>query len=263
MGRWPTMARALFVALTLTAAMAACGGGDDGDNGEPAGATSTTASSTRTAAATTEPASTAASDASATAPANSQDLATLTDVRDRFIASTFVATYENRGPQDAEFVPVRIYKDAQDRYRVDFIGQRDGQAYSGSSIIDRGSAYICGTGEFARLIGGNEAGACARDPGGTGNPLEALFGAFNADPDIRIIERSQRQISGRTADCYTTEHATSLERGTVCQDAAGGALLAIESADPLGTNIVATELRDQVSDADFAPPYEVRELPNQ
>lgn len=262
MGRWPTMARALFAALAFTMTLAACGGDGD-DNGDPAAATSTQASVTGTPATTTEPGSTAAPDPSATAPASPQDLATLTEVRNLFISSTFVATYENRGPQDADFVPVRIYKDAQDRYRVDFIGQRDGQAYSGSSIIDRGTAYICGTGEFARLIGGSEAGACARDPGGAGNPLEALFSAFNADPDIRIVERSERPIAGRTANCYTTEHADSLERGTVCQDPASGALLAIESADPLGTNIVATELRDHVNDADFAPPYEVRELPNQ
>jgi hypothetical protein len=49
----------------------------------------------------------------------------------------------------------------------------------------------------------------------------------------------------------------------VCQDSAGGALLAIESADPADTNIVATEVNDSVTDADFQPPYELRELPGE
>jgi hypothetical protein len=194
-------------------------------------------------------------------PANPDDLATLEDVRDLFVGSTFTATYQNLGRTDVTFVPVRIYKDGQQRYRVDFVGEREGQPYSGVSIIDQGSAYTCGTGELAVLIGGDESGACVRDPGGTGNPIEALFSAFNADPNLRILERTERQIAGRTARCFTTEHVASGARGTVCQDATGGALLAIESADPADTNIVATEVTDAVSDADFVPPYELHELP--
>jgi hypothetical protein len=260
MGKSPTMALALLLALALTSIFAACNGGDD-DNGGDGNGDATAAPTGTVGAGDETPDGTAPPDASPTSTANPDDLATLEDVRDLFIGSTFTATYENRGQTDVEFVPVRIYKDGEQRYRVDFVGQREGQPYSGVSIIDEGSAYICGTGELARLIGGNEAGACVRDPGGTGNPIEALFSAFSADPNLRILERSERQVAGRTARCYTTEHTASGERGTLCQDAAGGALLAIESADPAGTNIVATDVSDGVNDADFAPPYEVRELP--
>jgi hypothetical protein len=159
-------------------------------------------------------------------------------------------------------VPVRISKVGQTRYRVDFVGERAGQPYSGTTIVDQGTSYTCGTGELARLIGGSDAGACVRDTSGSGNPIEAIFSAFAVDEDIRLLRREERQLAGRTAQCYTTEQVSSGAAGTLCVDP-GGALLSIESADPNGTHIVAAVVTDSVTDADFMPPYEVRDVPAQ
>jgi hypothetical protein len=259
MRRWQKIAPALAAMVTLAAALASCRG--DGGNDTNESPTAASDERTQPAATVTADAATAPPDESPSAEANADDLDTLRQVRDRFIGSTFTATYENRGQTAVEFVPVRIFKDGESRYRVDFVGEREGQPYSGISIVDEGTGYICGTGELARLIGGDEAGACVRDPGGTGNPIEALFGAFTVDESLRIVERSERQVAGRIGQCYTTEHTASGARGTICTDSSG-ALLAIESADPTGTNIIASDVTDSVTDADFTPPYEVRELPD-
>jgi hypothetical protein len=259
MGRWQRVALAAVMALALALAAGACGGDSGGDERSDA----TTRAPEGTAAPATEVAARPSDQAaSPTAGANAADIETLRQVRARFVASTFSAAYENRGPAATAFVPLRVYKSGEGRYRVDFAGEREGQPYTGTSIVDEGTGFSCGTGPLALRLGGSEAGVCVRDPGGSGNPIEALFGAFNVDRSIRIVQQSQRQIAGRTADCYTTRHAASGAEGTLCVDQLG-VLLAIESADPNGTNIVASAVTDTASDADFVPPYEVRELPGE
>jgi hypothetical protein len=231
------------VAMALTSA--ACrGSGDDGErSATPASA------ATEIIAPTVE--ATSAAELDATAAAGLDELRV---VAERFGAATFSATYESRAGAPLRF---EIRKDLR-RFRLDVSGEREGAPFSAITIIGGSGSFACFTGAQAEAFGQSPDGVCAEVTNDAENPLTGVLAAFTVTEATRLLETGQRQIAGREATCYRTSNA-GIE-GTACFDPAG-VLLAIESTDAGGINLVAVQVADTVRDADFLPPFEVKAIP--
>jgi hypothetical protein len=258
MSTWRSVVMPLVACCALIASVA-CGGDNGGE--APAGDRSPARIITRSPAAAGTPAppsETPQTAATSTPPEDGTegDLAALRRIRNEFEASRFSATYEARGGDAQAYV---INKDGA-RFRMDITGSGESPAMNATILINETASYLCFTGEQAEVFGGDASGVCVEDPGGQGNALDGLLSAFTVDEGVRLLDTSQRSIAGRAATCYETEDTESGAAGTVCVSA-GGALLAVESADAGGVNVVATSISDDVDEAQFEPPYEVRALP--
>jgi hypothetical protein len=239
----------MFVAAAMT--LSGCrGDGNDDDAGTAPAASATTRAMEDSGDGTATPEA-----VSSATPEDTGGPAELREIRDRFIASTFSATYQSSGPEPAEY---RIHKDGA-RFRLDINDRRDGQPFTRVLIVTPSAAYLCVTGEPAEALGGDASGTCIQEASSAADPFEGLLSAFEVSASVRLLDTSERTIAGRAASCYTTEDTSSGASGTICVDA-GGALLAVESSGAGGISVVATAVVDTVTDADFAPPFTVLDI---
>ncbi|MEX2245450.1 MAG: hypothetical protein WEC75_02070 [Dehalococcoidia bacterium] len=167
---------------------------------------------------------------------------------ERYNDATFKVTYSiSGGAVDAsEFT---ISKDAEGRTRIDITAEGD----ESSIISDAEATYICSSSEQVCFKSEGAVGALA-------NPFVAIVAGVEALGAISDqLDRSERQIAGRDADCYNTEGVAGAEGGEVCWDENGVLLYASVAGDD--TVLEATAVSDEVSDTDFTPPYDVQEIP--
>lgn len=197
---------------------------------------------------------------------NGGDDGELRDAIDKFIASTYQAVYEAEG-LDSEGGPstLTMYKDGEDRIRFDFSGTTEGEEFSGTFIVNGEESIFCSEGDAFTGIPGvdaSEGGACFRAPEDGANPfggVENIFQDLESD-DMTLLGTSEREIAGSDATCYRTQDAEGTI-STACINDDGVLLEATDEGDENST-ITATSFSDDVSDADFAAPYEVQDFPS-
>jgi hypothetical protein len=256
----PTIASALAVLAALallSLAAAACGGG------------TSSADKTRTAAAGagTTPDTSDSPAAGATSPggAGEGDEA-LRDIRTKFVDATFKATYLMRSPSDPDLDNARLTleKRGRDRLRIELASTQSGENVSIIAIETPDVAVFClnNAGELGALFGVEPGeGVCFNNDPTGGTPVESIRASLTdlEDPDTQLIDRSQRTIAGRRADCYTTrDSAGDTEIGCFDED---GVLLYAETAGSDASTLEAQSVSRDVNDNDFTPPYEIKDLP--
>lgn len=234
---------AILMLLLITAA---CGGDDEKKTDEPT-AKDSTGDGTGTPEATDESGGAGGDGAS--------DLSALAAEYGDF---TGVVKYETSGFEGDAFTSMTIYRDGA-LSRVDYEGA-DG---SGSFITNADGAFICGDNQ------------CIKYPLGEGlDPTAALTSFLSAEsiqesfgdiPDGIDVEKSSEDIAGTDATCYTysgdlDETEAGDESGEVCF-AESGLLLRLDFTGGSGSgSFEAVEASEEVSNADFDPPFEVVDL---
>ena len=246
------------LALRLVAASAtilmlvlitACGGGDDkktDEGGSNATATKSTSGGEKTPSAT-----------DGTGSDGAADLKALAAEYGTFIG---VVKYETSG-FGGSLTSMTIYKDKA-RSRVDYEGS-DG---SGSFITNADGSFACSDNQ------------CIKYPAGQGLDPTAAFTTFISAETIEKsygdipegvdVKKSNRQIAGTDATCYTysgdiDKTEAGDESGEICF-AQSGLLLRLEFGGASGSGTFnAVQASEDVSEADFEPPFPVTEIPGQ
>lgn len=249
------MPRISIIALPVLIAsllFAACGGGDDGDNGD----TTSTATATATASDGTATASPNSTESSGSGSGNDSG-ATGGEVTDfaalaaNFANARFTATYQVSGTSDGEPVDGewRWYQDGPDRMRMDF--NADGE--EGTMISTTEGLLICAE------------GACFGLPAGAEDALPDLTSQLDGLQDEalsgEVRSAGSREIAGTTAECYEFEDNAEGASGLVCYADGGIPLLMESNGDGTTFRMEATEFRAGVSDEDFEAPFPVSALP--
>jgi hypothetical protein len=245
--------------IALATALSACGGDDDNADETPRA----TSEATRDDADAETPAPTGDDDDGG-GNGGGGDLA---DAVERFAGSTFTATYTatDSDPDNPLNGTMIIYKDGDDRFRIDVAGTVEG-VESTFVIIDAGDVSgfcLRGASEFLELLDlpEGEDGVCfANDP--TGGGFESFadqLRAFNEE-EFEVLDTSEREIAGRDADCFRIRDRETEEVNEVCIDDDGVLLYSNTEGDTVMT-LEATGVGDDPSDGDFELPYVVRELP--
>jgi hypothetical protein len=234
-------------AILMLVLITACGGGDDKtDSGGNATATNSSSGGEKTPAAT-----------DATGSDGSSDLSALAAEYGNF---TGVVKYETSGFGDS-LTAMKIYKDKA-RSRVDYEGS-DG---SGSFITNADGSFACAENQ------------CIKYPAGQGLDPTAAFTTFISAETIEKsygdipegvdVKKSSRQIAGTDATCYTysgdiDKTEAGDESGEICF-AQSGLLLRLEfSGASGGGTFNAVQASQDVSEADFEPPFPITEIPGQ
>jgi hypothetical protein len=255
MGRW-LLALLSIMLVSAMLLVAACGGGndddeDDGGDGDGDGAPTATETADNGDEATPD-----SDDGGGDEDDAASNLRALAEDYEDFRG---VIKYETTG-FDGAFSSMTIYK-GENASRVDYEGE-DG---TGTIITTSDAFYLCGE------------GACIKYPTGDASldPTAALTGFLSASsiseqysdiPDGIDVEESDEEIAGVNATCYTysgdiDETESGDETGAICVSESG-LLLRLEFSGAGGGAFEATEASDDVSDADFEPPFPVTELPD-
>lgn len=255
----PRAALALLCALTLTAA--ACNG--DNNDDPTGGRTATPTSASGTPSTTITPDATAAASPGATTGPGNDFAAT----QQAFRTARFRAEYAFSAPPDDPFGSGTqvFYKDGEQRLRIDVRGEFEGQPVEIIAIDTPSLSGFCVSGaasDLSALLGIENVGDAAcfetAEPGGLGvSGLREQFDRF-LDANATVVEIQPRTVAGIQARCYTTSAGDPPGNDESCFNT-DGVPLYIAGAD--GSLLQATTVATSVSDADFAFPYPVIDLP--
>lgn len=252
-----TALRLCLTAATLLAGalLFACGGGGGDDDGDRDG---------------TEPTATEEVVDGEATPGDGDDEGgdasqELSELAGRFAEQEVKISYDLSSTVDGETQEgsFTFYWKPPDAWRMDF-----NIAGSEGSLITTGeTSYLCSS------EGGE--GQCLESPAGLQIPLPFL--EFFTDPDSLgdiidtelaglDVDRSDREIAGRDATCFTASGEVEGESGEVeyCFSDDGVLLLLRSSGETSGEfSLEATSVETSVSDADLEPPYDILEIPGQ
>lgn len=233
---------AILLLLSITAA---CGGDDEKKTDEPT-ATERSGGGDETPEAT--------EDSSGGGGDGASDLSALAAEYGDFT----VVKYETTGFGGDAFTSMTMYRDGA-LSRVDYEGT-DG---SGSFLTNADGSFVCAENQ------------CIKYPAGQGVDPTAAFTAFISAQSIQEaygdipkgidVEKSSEGIAGTDATCYTysgdlDETEAGDESGEICF-AESGLLLRLEFDSASGSGALeAIEASEDVSDADFEPPFDVVDL---
>jgi len=240
---------AASAAILMLVLITACGGGDDKKTDE--GRSNATATNSSSGGEKTPTAT------DATGSDGSSDLSALAAQYGNF---TGVVKYETSGFGDS-LTAIKIYKD-KGRSRVDY----EGAEGSGSFITNADGSFACAENQ------------CIKYPAGQGLDPTAAFTTFISAETIEKsygdipegvnVKKSSRQIAGTDATCYIysgeiDKTEAGDESGEICF-AQSGLLLRLEfSGASGGGTFNAVEASQDVSEADFEPPFPVTDIPGQ
>jgi len=232
-------------AILMLVLITACGGDDEKKTNEGSSQPSATKST---------------SGGETTDDTSSGGASDLSDLAAEYSNFTGVVKYETSGFGDS-FTSMTIYKD-KGRSRVDYEGA-DG---SGSFITNADGSFACAENQ------------CIKYPAGQGLDPTAAFTTFISAETIEKsygdipegvdVKKSSRQIAGTDTTCYTysgniDETEAGDESGEICF-AESGLLLKLEFNSASGGGAFnAVEASQDVSEADFEPPFPVTEIPGQ
>jgi len=252
--RRPTIVSVLAGLTTLVVlglAVAACGGG------------TSSADKTSTAAAG------AGSTPGASGPAAGGDDGdqALRAIRTKFLDATFRATYQMRSPSDPDLDNARLTleKRGRDRLRIELASTQSGEDVSIIAIESPDVAVFClnDAAELSALLGLEPGqGVCFKNDPTGGNPVESIRSSLTEleDADAQLVDRSQRTVAGRQADCYTTKDSSGATENACFDD--DGVLLYAETSGDEATTLEAQSVSRDVNDSHFTPPYEIKDLPD-
>jgi len=247
-GGWLIVIPSLVAGLSLI--LAACGGDDektDGDGGTPM-ATESDGGGDETPDAT--------EDGGGAGGDGASDLSALAGEYGDF---TGVVKYETSGFDGDAFTSMTIYRDAG-RSRVDYEGA-DG---SGSFITTEEGSFACAENQCIKFAAGQGVDPTAAFAAFlSAESIEASYGDI---PEGVDVEESSEEIAGVDATCYSyagdlDETEAGDESGEICF-AESGLLLRLKFTGASGGGMFeAVEASEDVSEADFEPPFPVTELP--
>jgi hypothetical protein len=266
---------AIVMAAALSASMlAGCGGGGDKDKTPTGTAAASDATSGAGKSTSTAPAggttSTSTPDSGSSGPTGpgSDELKALAK---KFTDSTFKGTYKlttsSTDPSsdaitDGQMV---LYKDGDKRFRFDVTATQGDQPVSVIFIQTGETSVFClkDAGELGALFGiAAGEGVCINSASSDENPVGTISSTFSdiENADITVLDRSSRTVAGKDGDCFRGKDNKTAEISTICFDKDGVILYAdTEGAD--ASKIEATDVAGSVSDGDFTPPYEIRDIP--
>ncbi|MPZ24333.1 MAG: hypothetical protein GEU28_12540 [Dehalococcoidia bacterium] len=171
----------------------------------------------------------------------------------------FRAAYQLEG---AGFTGSATLYQSGGNFRMDF----EGDDLTGTLIVTDTDSYIC-----SDDVGGEGGeGFCLAFPGGeelgdTGVPFSQIFSDILAGTDeagVSLSDAEDREVAGEEASCFNVSSTEDgLESETlVCLSSDGIPLLIEGTTEGEIYSMEATSVSDDVSDADFEPPYPVQEL---
>lgn len=248
-GRWRWFFAVLSVALVASLLMMAGCSSDDEDEDTGGDSQPTTTKTTGSGDKTPDPADDGGDDAAS-------DLSALAENYEDF---TGVISYKTTGFGDG-FTTMKIYK-GENASRVDY----ESAEGTGSIISTDGAIYLCGEGVCIKYPTGDS----SLDPTAGLTALisaQSIAEVYGDIPDGVDVEKSSEKIAGVDATCYTysgdiDETTDGDESGAICVSESG-LLLRLKFDGDEGGQFEATEAEDDISDADFEPPFPVTELPN-
>jgi hypothetical protein len=242
----------LPVAALLAATLFfACGGGDNGDDGDTEQPTATEQVD-----AGGETPQDADGDADGDAASSLRNLAGQFAEQEAKVAYTFSTTSAGE-TMDGSFT---LYWKPPDSWRMD-ISSPDGDA---TILLTGGSSYLCtaeGGGQCLQSPLGNIPVpflSYFTDPNGLTDLVDTSLGGADVD-----VEESSREIAGQDATCFSVSGTIEGEQGSgeYCFSDDGILLLVSASSDQGDFQLEATSVEGSVSDADLEPPYPVQEIP--
>lgn len=254
---------AVLVIVACAASLAACGGGGS-------------KSSTPTAATPGQPAATSAAGQTpgATSPASNTPASDITPnaeiqaVVQKFAAATFKGTYNlkttNADTSALEDGQLVLYKQGDTRLRFEVTVKRDGVDSQIIFIQNGATSVFClkDAAEFGAIFGIPPGqGLCFNSNAGADNPVGSLGSSFSdiENADVTVLDRSQRTIAGKDGDCYRLQDNQTSAITAACFSSDGVILYSKDEGGDV-SEIEATDISGTVSDSDFDPPYEVRDL---
>jgi hypothetical protein len=155
---------------------------------------------------------------------------------------------------------------------MDFAGGTGQAGLSGILIEDGANSYSCdGLANLFGLFGGasSDSNVCYRSDTTKENDMPSLRDFFNPAALAQALAGAQtgsdgnESIAGREARCFKIEGVEAISSGRICVEDSIGVPLLIEGVDDEGARFSqhARELRDEVDDSVFEPPYEMKDYP--
>ena len=157
---------------------------------------------------------------------------------------------------EGEIVSVRRPPDS----RFEIVGQGGGETSRTIIISAGGKSYLCtsAAGEESCLVTeAGEAGAAAF------HPLFSIPQELTKAEDVEVVEMSERKIAGVGVTCFTVRgELADLGEGEfeTCFSDEGLLLLLRSEGEVASFVFEATSVSTDVTDADFEPPYPVKEF---
>lgn len=183
------------------------------------------------------------------------------EIAEKFRSSTYRATYRITGTEDAGESVLVWYKDGSDRLRFDVKSTSASDDGVVSIIETKDSAVTCVPRSHADPAdGGTAKGFCFKNTGGTDSSFLAQLSVDLeriANGEITLVDTTTREVLGRSTECYRVREPDGRETQSCFTD--DGIMLSAQAADQ--SVIDATDVTVSVSDADFALPYDITELP--
>ena len=251
---------AVLLAISLVALLAAvaCGDGDEGAGETPEAAETPAADETPEAGETP-----AADETPATDGAGDEGLQEL-EAQAGEAAEGVTAKVTNRISTEADGETmegewVLVQRPPDSRFEISIT---EGGQESRTIIINAGGkSYLCTS------VAGEESCLATEATGEETALLDPLFDIpqeLEDTQDVDLVDKSERQIAGMDATCFTVSSGLAdLGEGEVCFSSKGLLLYLRSEAGGTSSLIEATSASMDVTDADFEPPYEIFELPEQ
>ncbi len=200
------------------------------------------------------------------------DDASLSDLVSRLDGAEYWVTYDSSSADAANGLLTVAVKDEKTYVSMDFAGGSDQAGFSGILIEDGTNSYSCGgLANLFGLFGGasSETNVCYRSDTTNENDMPSLRDFFNPAGLGLALSGAQAERDGnefiaeREAKCFKIAGIEAISSGRICVEGSIGVPLLVEGVDDEGARFSqrAKEMRDQVDDTVFEPPYEVKGYP--